>query len=66
MHPVAHGGIDAKIGAKNNDIKKQIPVVMAVIPVLPPSVMPAADSMNAVTGDEPKSDPTDIENASVE
>ena len=64
--PVAHGGMDARIGAKKIDIKKQVPVVMAVIPVLPPSVIPAADSMKAVTGDEPKSDPTEIEKASVE
>ena len=58
--------MDARIGANPIDIRKQIPVVMAVIPVRPPSVIPAADSMNAVTGEEPKSDPMVIENASVE
>lgn len=31
--PVAQGGIDAKIGAKNKEMKKQIPVTMAVSPV---------------------------------
>ena len=34
---MAHGGIDAKIGAKNTETKKASPVTMAVIPVLPPS-----------------------------
>lgn len=66
VHPVAHGGIDAKIGAKNMLIRKQTPVVMAVNPVLPPSVMPAPDSMNAVTGEQPKSDETDIVSASAQ
>jgi len=36
--PVAHGGIEAKMGAKNTDTKKSRPVTTAVIPVLPPSV----------------------------
>jgi hypothetical protein len=39
--PVAQGGIDAKMGAKKSDMKKHIPVVIAVSPVLPPSWMPA-------------------------
>ena len=43
--PVAHGGMDAKIGAKNMEIMKQKPVVIAVRPVLPPSAIPAPDSM---------------------
>ena len=35
--PVAQGGMDAKIGAKNMETKNMIPVTIAVIPVLPPS-----------------------------
>ncbi len=35
--PVAQGGILAKIGAKKTETKKASPVVIAVIPVLPPS-----------------------------
>jgi hypothetical protein len=35
--PVAQGGIDAKMGAKKSEMKKHIPVVMAVKPVRPPS-----------------------------
>ena len=61
MDPVAQGGIDAKIGAKKIEIKKQVPQVIAVKPVLPPSAMPAPDSMNAVTGEQPKSAPTEIQ-----
>ena len=49
VHPVAHGGTEANIGAKKIDKIKQSPVVTAVKPVLPPSVIPAPDSMNAVT-----------------
>jgi len=37
--PVAQGGMDAKIGAKKTEIKNMIPTTMAVIPVLPPSVV---------------------------
>lgn len=51
---MAQGGIDAKIGAKNIDIMKQRPVVIAVNPVRPPSAMPAPLSMKAVTGEQPK------------
>lgn len=57
MHPVAHDGILAKMGAKKIEMKKQIPVTQAVIPVVPPSEMPAPDSMKAVTGGQPKRDP---------
>lgn len=64
--PVAQGGIDAKIGAKNTDTKNASPVNTAVSPVLPPSVIPVADSMNAVTGDVPISAPMEIENASTQ
>jgi len=35
--PVAHGGMEENIGAKKTEMKKAIPVVMAVIPVFPPS-----------------------------
>lgn len=66
MQPVAQGGIDANIGAKKMDKRKQIPVVRAVSPVFPPSVIPAPDSMKAVTGDVPKRAPMDIEKASVQ
>ena len=66
MHPVAQGGIDANMGAKKRDNRKQIPVVVAVSPVFPPSVMPAPDSMKAVTGDVPKRAPMDMEKASVQ
>jgi len=37
--PVAHGGIDEKMGAKKMETKNMIPVVMAVKPVLPPSAV---------------------------
>jgi hypothetical protein len=66
VQPVAQGGIDANIGAKKMDKRKQIPVVRAVSPVFPPSVIPAPDSMKAVTGDVPKRAPMDIEKASVQ
>lgn len=64
VHPVAQGGIDAKIGAKKMDIRKQRPVIMAVRPVRPPSVMPAPDSMNAVTGEQPRRDEMEMTMAS--
>jgi hypothetical protein len=35
----------AKIGAKKMDIKKHVPVTIAVNPVLPPILIPEADSM---------------------
>ena len=63
VQPVAHGGMDAKIGAKKMEMKKQRPVVMAVSPILPPSEMPAPDSMKAVTGERPKREPIEIPNA---
>jgi hypothetical protein len=66
VQPVAQGGIDANIGAKKMDKRKQIPVVRAVSPVFPPSVIPAPDSMKAVTGDVPKRAPMGIEKASVQ
>jgi hypothetical protein len=66
VQPVAQGGILAKIGAKKIDIRKQVPVVMAVNPVFPPSAIPAPDSMNAVTGDTPNNEPIEILMASVQ
>lgn len=66
VQPVAQGGMDAKIGAKKMDTRKQKPVVMAVRPVRPPSVIPAPDSMNAVTGEHPKRLPIEIAMASVQ
>ena len=66
MHPEAHGGMEAKIGAKNMVMRKHTPVVMAVSPVLPPSVMPAPDSMKHVTGEQPMREPIDIIVASVQ
>jgi hypothetical protein len=66
VQPVAQGGIDAKIGAKKIDRRKQTPVVMEVRPVLPPSVMPAPDSMNAVQGEQPSRLPIEIVIASVQ
>ena len=66
VQPVAQGGIEAKIGAKNIDIKKHVPVVMAVNPVRPPSVIPAPDSTTVVTGEQPKREPIEIIIASVQ
>jgi hypothetical protein len=54
----------AKIGAKKTATKKHSPVVIAVRPVLPPSDIPVADSIKAVTGDVPMSAPMLMENAS--
>jgi hypothetical protein len=64
VHPVAQGGIDASTGAKNSEIKKHIPVTIAVKPVRPPSAMPALLSMKAVTGERPNSEPIEMQNAS--
>jgi len=66
VQPVAHGGMDAKMGAKNREMKKQTPVVMAVRPVRPPSEIPAPDSIKAVTGEVPSKEPIEIEMASVQ
>ena len=66
VQPVAQGGIDAKMGEKKMEMRKQTPVVMAVRPVRPPSAMPAPDSMNAVTGDVPSREPIEIMIASVQ
>lgn len=64
--PVAHGGIDAKIGEKNIEMIKQSPVTMAVRPVRPPSAIPAPLSIKAVEGEHPNSDPIEMNTASVQ
>ena len=66
VQPVAQGGIDAKMGAKNREMKKQVPVVIAVRPVRPPSAIPAPDSIKAVTGEVPNKDPMEMQMASVQ
>lgn len=66
VHPVAQGGMEANMGAKNIEMMKQVPHVIAVKPVFPPSAIPAPDSMNAVTGEVPRSAPTEMQKASVQ
>jgi hypothetical protein len=66
VHPVAQGGIEAKIGAKKIETIKQSPVVTAASPVLPPSAIPEPDSINAVTGDRPRRLPMEMLKASVQ
>ena len=62
--PVAHGGSEEKMGAKNK-LKKNIKeTVNPVIPVRPPSAMPDALSTNAVHGEQPNKLPMEIESAS--
>jgi len=36
--PVAHPGMDEKIGAKKTETKKAHPMTIPVIPVFPPSI----------------------------
>src|SRR5579859_5495350 len=62
--PVAQVGMDANIGAKKIEMKNAKPVTIAVIPVFPPSDIPAPDSMNAVTGLVPRRLPIEMETAS--
>lgn len=64
--PVAQGGMLAKIGEKNTETKNARPIVIAVRPVLPPSLIPVALSMKAVTGDVPMSAPMEMEKASTQ
>lgn len=66
VQPVAQGGMEAKMGAKKREIKKQVPVVIAVSPVFPPSAIPAPDSMKAVTGETPNNAPTEMQMESVQ
>ena len=63
---VSRDGMDAKMGEKKTEMKNAMPVVTAVMPVLPPSEIPVADSMNAVTGDVPMSAPMLMLNASTQ
>jgi hypothetical protein len=58
--------MEASIGAKNREIRKQMPVETAVRPVRPPSEMPALLSMKAVTGDNPSSEPMEMQKASTQ
>ena len=62
--PVAHGGNDEKIGAKNRLTKNMSETVTAVRPVRPPSAMPDALSTNAVHGEHPRRLPIEMERAS--
>ena len=64
--PVAQLGMEAKIGAKNTLTKNMMPVIIAVMPVFPPSEIPVADSTKAVTGDVPMSAPIEMQNASTQ
>lgn len=62
---VATDGTADAMGHKNNDNKNMIPVTTATKPVLPPSSMPAADSIYAVVVDVPITAPIVVANASV-
>lgn len=66
VQPVAHGGMEANIGAKKREERKQKPAVIAVSPVRPPSMIPEPLSINAVTGELPKSAPMEMQKASVQ
>jgi hypothetical protein len=44
-------------GVKNSEMKKQNAVDSAVSPVRPPSLMPAADSRQTVSGAQPRREP---------
>ncbi|MNP03117.1 hypothetical protein D3C76_949920 [compost metagenome] len=50
---VAEPGINAAIGARNNDKRKHTPVVTAVRPVRPPAATPAELSTKAVVVEVP-------------
>ncbi len=54
------------MGAKKMEIRKQMPVTIAVSPVRPPSAIPAPLSIKAVTGEQPSTEPIDIQAASVQ
>ena len=47
--PTAHGGTLISSGEKKSDARKHADTVIAVTPVLPPSLIPAVDSMYVVT-----------------
>ena len=64
--PVAHGGIDAMIGAKKILKKKYVPMMTAVNPVRAPASTPDPDSIYDVTGVKLKILPNIVANASAE
>lgn len=64
VQPVAQDGMLAKMGAKKSEMKKRNDVMSAERPVLPPSAIPAALSMNAVDGELPMSAPMEMANES--
>jgi len=66
VQPVAHGGTEERMGAKKIEMRKHMPVTIAVSPVRPPSAIPAPLSTNAVTGEHPSSEPIEIQAASVQ
>ena len=61
---VANDGIARKIGERNSDNPKRIADVIAVRPVLPPSVTPDALSTNVVTVVVPNTAPVVVATAS--
>ena len=61
---VANDGIAVKIGAKNIEIRKNIPATIAVNPVRPPAATPAEDSTNVVTVEVPNTAPAVVAIAS--
>lgn len=58
--PHSSQAIPPRIGVKNSATKKKKATVRAVRPVRPPSLMPDALSMKAVTGDVPNNEPTTL------
>jgi hypothetical protein len=64
--PVAHGGMDAIMGAKKMLRKKEKPQRTAVKPVRAPASIPEPDSMYEVTGVRPKMLPKIVASASTE
>lgn len=64
--PVAQGGMDARMGEKNSEARKQRPATTAVRPVRPPTAMPAPLSMKAVTGEQPRREPAEMQSASTQ
>ena len=64
--PVAQDGMLAKMGAKKTETKNMMPITMPVMPVLPPSEIPVADSTKTVTGEVPMSAPMEMLKASMQ
>ena len=63
MGAVAVWGTVPKRGARKTEQKKKKPIVTAVSPVLPPSLMPAAVSTCTITGVLPVNPPTTVPTA---